>query len=273
PGPPRHSADGRVLGVCGYRLGGDPLPAVTDAQSWVLDGSGQRLATLPGCLYDVAADGESALVADPAEGRRAGPVPPGRELLRRPPTGESDQLTRGLRLWRRDGSFRPVLGFDDVVEVFRTVQPGVDPRGLVVVSAVLGPDGRQALVRIVDALADVNPRTGREAEVLALVDVERGRAEPAPEHLPGFFAFLPTGGWAMTGGAGTATYLPPDRPPQLLRSGIAGDGVYAIEPSPDGAWLLLAGATWRFVRADDPSVQVSYPAPGRLASWVPEPGR
>jgi hypothetical protein len=49
--------------------------------------------------------------------------------------------------------------------------------------------------------------------------------------------------------------------------------VYAIEPSPDGAWLLLAGATWRFIRADDPSVQVSYPAPGRLASWVPEPGR
>jgi hypothetical protein len=271
PGPPRHAADGSVLGVCGYRLGGDPLPAVTEARSWVLDGSGKRLATLPGCLYDVAADGGSALVADPAEGRRAGPVP-GRELTRRPPTGESDQLTRGLRLWRRDGSFRPVLAFDEVVRVFRTVQPEVDPRGLVVVTAVLGPDGRQALVRIADALADVDPRTGREAEVLALVDVDRGRAEPAPEHLPGFFAFLPTGGWAMTGGAGTATYLPPGRPPQLLRSGIGGDGVYAIEPSPDGAWLLLAGATWRFIRADDPSVQVSYPAPGRLASWVPEPG-
>ena len=39
------------------------------------------------------------------------------------------------------------------------------------------------------------------------------------------------------------------------------------------AWLLLAGATWRFIRADDPSVQVSYPAPGLLASWVPEAGR
>ncbi|HSO56368.1 MAG TPA: FtsX-like permease family protein, partial [Actinomycetes bacterium] len=271
PGAPRHAADGSVLGVCGYKLGGDPFPAVTAARSWVLDGSGQRLATLPGCLYDVAADGGSALVADPAEGRRAGPVP-GREFLRRSPVGGSDQLTRGLRLWRRDGSFRPVLGFDDVVRVFRTVQPGVDPRGLVVVTAVLGPDGRQALVRIVDALADVDPRTGREVEVLAVVDLERGRAEPAPEHLPGFFAFLPTGGWALTGGAGTATYLPPDRPPQLLRSGIAGDGVYAIEPSPDGAWLLLAGATWRFIRADDPSVQVSYPAPGRLASWVPGAG-
>ena len=83
PGPPRHSADGSVLGVCGYRLGGDPFPAVTEATSWVLDGSGTRLATLPGCLYDVAADGGSALVADPAEGRRAGPVP-GREFLRRP---------------------------------------------------------------------------------------------------------------------------------------------------------------------------------------------
>ena len=272
PGPPRHAADGSVLGVCGYRLGGDPFPAVSEARSWVLDGSGQRLATLPGCLYDVAADGGSALVADPAEGRRAGPVPGG-DFVRRAPVGRSDQLTRGLRLWRRDGSFRPVLGFADVVRVFRTVQPGVDPRGLVIVTAVLGPDGRQALVRIVDALADVDPRTGREVEVLAVVDLERGRAEPAPEHLPGFFAFLPTGGWALTGGAGTATYLPRDRPPQLLRSGIAGDGVNAIEPSPDGAWLLLAGATWRFIRADDPSVQVSYPAPGRLASWVPEPGR
>jgi hypothetical protein len=271
PGPPRHSADGSVLGVCGYRLGGDPFPAITEATSWVLDGSGTRLATLPGCLYDVAADGGSALVADPAEGRRAGPVP-AREFLRRPPVGESDQLTRGLRLWRRDGGFRPVLGFADVVRIFRTVQPGVDPRGLVVVTAVLGPDGRQALVRIVDALADSDPRTGREVEVLALVDLERGRAEPIPEHLPGFFAFLPTGGWAWTGGAGTATYLPPDRPPQLLRAGIDGDGVYAIQPSPDGAWLLLAGATWRFVRADDPSVQVSYPAPGRLAGWAPAAG-
>ena len=271
PGPPRHSADGSVLGVCGYRLGGDPFPAVTEATSWVLDGSGTRLATLPGCLYDVAADGGSALVADPAEGRRAGPVP-GREFLRRPPVGESDQLTRGLRLWRRDGGFRPVLGFADVVRIFRTVQPGVDPRGLVVVTAVFGPDGRQALVRIVDALADTDPRTGREVEVLAVVDLERGQAEPIPEHLPGFFAFLPTGGWAWTGGAGTATYLPPDRPPQLLRAGIGGDGVYAIQPSPDGAWLLLAGATWRFVRADDPSVQVSYPAPGRLAGWAPAAG-
>jgi hypothetical protein len=261
-----------VLGVCGYRLGGDPFPAVTEAASWVLDGSGARLATLPGCLYDVAADGGSALVADPAEGRRAGPMP-GRDFLRRPPVGESDQLTRGLRLWRRDGGFRPVLGFADVVRVFRTVQPGVDPRGLVIVTAVLGPDGRQALVRIVDALADVDPWTGPEVEVLALVDLATGRAEPVPEHLPGWFAFLPTGGLAWTGAA-TATYLPPDRPPQLLRSGIATDSMYAITPSPDGAWLLLAGGTtWRFVRADDPSAQVSYPAPGRLAAWAPEPGR
>jgi hypothetical protein len=45
--------------------------------------------------------------------------------------------------------------------------------------------------------------------------------------------------------------------------------VYAVVPSPDGAWLLLAGATRRFIRADDPSVQVSYPAPGRLATWAP----
>jgi hypothetical protein len=271
PGPPVPSADGSVLGVCGFRLGGGPYPAVTDAAGWVLDGSGRRLATLPGCLYDVAADGGSALVADPAQGRLAGPVPAG-PFQRRPPRGGSDQLTRGLRLWRRDGGFRPVLGFAEVVRVFRTVRPGVEPRGLVVVSAELGPDGRQALVRIADALADVEPRTGPELEVLALVDLERGGVEPIPEHLPGIFAFLPTGGLAWAGGAGTATYLPRDRPPQLLRSGIGGDGVYAIEPSPDGSWLLLAGATWRFVRADDPSVQVSYPAPGRLASWVPEAG-
>jgi hypothetical protein len=272
PMPPRHSADGKVLGACGYRLGGGPLTAVTEASSWVLDGSGAELATLPGCLYDVAADGGSALVADPAQGRLAGPVPGG-QFLRRPPMGRSDQLTRGLRLWRRDGGFRPVLGFDDVVRLFRTVQPGADPRGLVIVTAVLGPDGRQAVVRIADALADVDPRTGPEVEMLALVDLESGRAEPIPEHLPAWFSFLPTGGLAWTGGAGTATYLPTDRPPQLLRAGIANDGVYAAVPSPDGAWLLLAGATWRFVRADDPSVQVSYPAPGRVATWFPEPGR
>jgi hypothetical protein len=271
-GPPRHSADGSVLGVCGYRLGGAPDPGVTAATSWVLDGAGERLATLPGCLYDVAADGGSVLVADPAEGRRAGPVP-GSERLRRPPVGPSDQLTRGLRLWRRDGSFRPVLGFDEVVRVFRTVQPGADPRGLVVVTAVLGPDGRQAAVRIIDALADGHPRTSPEAEVLAVVDLASGRAELIPEHLPGLFTFLPTGGRAWTGGAGTATYLPRGRPPQLLRSGIGNDAIYALVPSPDGAWLLLAGgATWRFIRADDPSVQVSYPAPGRLAAWVPAAG-
>jgi hypothetical protein len=270
-GPPRHSADGRVLGVCGYRLGGAPVPAVTAATSWVLDGSGKRLATLPGCLYDVAADGGSALVADPAEGRRAGPVP-GRALVRQPPVGPSDQLTRGLRLWRRDGRLRPVLGFDEVVRVFRTVQPGADPRGLVIVTAVLGPDGRQAVVRIVDVLAEGQPRTSPEAEVLAVVDLASGQAEPIPEHLPGLFAFLPTGGRAWTGAAGTATYLPRDRPPQLLRSGLANDAIYALEPSPDGAWLLLAGATWRFIRADDPSVQVTYPAPGRLAGWVPAAG-
>jgi hypothetical protein len=271
-GPPRHSADGSVLGVCGYRVGGEPVPGVTATTSWVLDGAGERLATLPGCLYDVAADGGSALVADPAEGRRAGPVP-GQELFQRPPVGPSDQLTRGLRLWRRDGDFRPVLGFDEVVRVFRTVQPGVDPRGLVIVTAVLGPDGRQAAVRIIDALAAGQRRTSPEAEVLATVDLARGRAEPIPEHLPGLFTFLPTGGRAWTGGAGTATYLPNDRPPQLLRSGIGNDAIYALEPSPDGAWLLLAGAaTWRFIRADDPSVQVSYPAPGRLAAWVPAGG-
>ncbi|HTF60356.1 MAG TPA: hypothetical protein VK713_10665 [Actinomycetes bacterium] len=68
PMAPRHSADGKVLGVCGYRLGGDPLPAVTEATSWVLDGWGAKLASLPGCLYDVAADGGSALVADPPRG-------------------------------------------------------------------------------------------------------------------------------------------------------------------------------------------------------------
>jgi hypothetical protein len=271
-GPPRHSADGSVLGVCGYRLGGEPVPAVRTATSWILDGAGERLATLPGCLYDVAADGGSALVADPAEGRRAGPVP-ARELVRQPSVGPSDQLTRGLRLWRRDGSFRPVLGFDEVVRVFRTVQPEADPRGLVIVTAVLGPDGRQAVVRILDALADGQRRTSPEAEVLAVVDLARGRAELVPEHLPGRFTFLPTGGHAWTGGAGTVTYLAQDRPPQLLRSGIGNDAVYALVPSPDGAWLLLAGrTTWRFIRADDPSVQVSYPAPGQLAAWVPAAG-
>jgi hypothetical protein len=269
PGPPRHSADGGVLGACGYRLEARPYGAVAAARSWVLDGSGRRLATLPGCLYDLSADGGRALVGDPAEGRRAGPVPTA-ERRAGMPMGGSSQLTRGLRLWRRaDGSFRQVLGFAEVTRAFRTVQPGVDPRGLVIVTALLGPDGRQALVRIVDVLADVDPRTGRETELLAVVDLERGRALPIPEHLPGWFAFLPTGGHVYTGGSGTLTYVPRDRPPQLLRSGIAADGVYAVVPSPDGAWVLLAGPTWRFIRADDPSVQVSYAAPGRLAAWTP----
>jgi hypothetical protein len=268
PGPPRHSADGAVLGACGYRLEGRPYGGVAAARSWVLDGSGERLATLPGCLYDLSADGGQALVGDPAEGRRAGPVPTA-ERRAGLPMGGSSQLTRGLRLWRRaDGSFRQVLGFAEVTRAFRTVQPGVDPRGLVVVTAVLAPDGRQALVRIVDVLADVDPRTGRETELLALVDLERGRAGPIPEHLPGWFAFLPTGGHVYTGGSGMLTYVPRDRPPQLLRSGVATEGVYAIVPSPDGAWVLLAGPSWRFIRADDPSVQVSYPAPGRLAAWT-----
>jgi hypothetical protein len=272
-GPPRHAADGSVVGVCGFRVGGSPFPTVTAARSFLLDGSGRRLATLPGCLYDVAADGGSALVADPAQGRLAGPAPLS-QFLRGPPVGESDQLTRGLRLWRRGGGFRPALSFAEVVRVFRTVRPGADPRGLVIVTAVLGPDGRQALVRIADVRAGAGSRTGPEAELVALVDLARGRAEPLPEHLPGLFAFLPTGGLVWTGGAGTATYLPRGRPPQLLRSGVNNDGVYAIVPSPDGAWLLLAGGTtWRFVRADDPSTQVSYPAPGRLATWAPEPGR
>jgi hypothetical protein len=274
PGPPRHAADGSVVGVCGYRLGGGgrSLPAVTAATSWILDGSGKRLATLPGCLYDLSADGRSALVADPAEGRRAGPVP---EVTyqSQPPVGRSDQLTRGLRLWRRGGGFRPVLGFDQVVRAFRTIQPRADPDGLVIVEAQLGPGGHQAMVRILDAKADLNARTGPEATLLAEVDLDRGRVEPLPEHLPGYVAFLPTGGLVWTGGAGTATYLPTHRPPQLLRSGLANDGVYAVVPSPDGAWVLLAGATWRLIRTDDPSVQVSYPAPGRLASFIPEAGR
>jgi ABC-type lipoprotein export system ATPase subunit len=66
-GPPRHSADGNLLGVCGFRVGGTPFPSVTAARSWVLDGSGRRLATLPGCLYDVAglgAAGRQALRRD-----------------------------------------------------------------------------------------------------------------------------------------------------------------------------------------------------------------
>src|SRR4029453_17502825 len=225
-GPPRHSADGNLLGVCGFRVGGPPFPSVTTARSWVLDRSGRRLATLPGCLYDVAADGGSALVADPAQGRLAGPVPFG-QLRRGPPVGGSDQLTRGLRLWRRHGGFRPVLGFAEVVRVFRTVQPGVDPHGLVIVTAVLGPDGRQALVRIVDAQAEAGSRTGPRGAWGG------ARPERLPEHLPCWFTFLPTGGLAWTGGAGTATYLPRGRPPRLLRSGLGKDGGECRRPRPE----------------------------------------
>jgi len=271
PTLPRHSADGAVVGACGYRLAGQAFGGVEDARSWILDGSGAELAALPGCLYDVADDGSTALVADPAQGRVAGPVPAA-NYQRSPPVRGSDQLTRGLRLWRRSGGFRPVLSFAEATTAFQAVQPEVDPRGLVVVTASLGPDLRQALVRIVDVLADQDPRTGRESEVLAVVDLASGRAQPIPQHLPGLAAWLPTGGYAYTGGPGLATYVARERPPALLAATLAQEGTYVVAASPDGAWLLLGGSTWRFVRVDDPAVQVSYPAPGRFAGWVAAEG-
>jgi hypothetical protein len=267
PTLPRHAADGGVVGACGYRLAGQAPGGVEEARSWLFDGAGRELATVPGCLYDLADDGSAALVADPAQGRLAGPVPDA-EHQGFPPVRGSDQLTRGLRLWRRGGGFRPVLSFAEITRAFRAVQPAADQRGLVVVTASLGPDPRKALVRIVDALADEDPRTGRETEVLALVDLASGRAEPIPQHLPGLAAWLPTGGYAYTGGAGLATYVARERPPALLAATIAQEGTYVVASSPDGAWLLLGGSTWRFVRVDDPAVQVTYPAPGRFAGWA-----
>jgi len=272
PTLPRHTSDGAVVGACGYRLAGRQGSAgVKVARSWILDHAGAGLATLPGCLYDLADDGSVALVTDPAQGRVAGPVPDA-EYQGSPLVGGSDQLTRGLRLWRRAGGFRPVLSFAEVTRAFRAVQPEVDPRGLVVVTASLGPDRRRALVRIVDALAGDKPRTGREAEVLALVDLASGRAEPIPQHLPGLEAWLPTGGYVYTGGAGLATYVARERPPALLTATVAQEGTYVVAASPDGAWLLLGGSVWRFVRVDDPAVQVTYPAPGRFAGWAPALG-
>jgi len=269
PTLPRHSSDGAVVGACGYRLAGQGFAGVKVARSWILDRSGGELATLPGCLYDLADDGSSALVTDPAQGRLAGPVPDA-EYQGSPLVGGSDQLTRGLRLWRRGGGFRPVLSFAEVTRAFRAVQPEVDPRGLVVVTASLGPDRRRALVRIVDALTGERPRTGKEAGVLALVDLASGRAEPIPQHLPGLAAWLPTGGYVHTGGAGLATYVARERPPALLAATLAQEGTAVMAASPDGGWLLLAGSVWRFVRVDDPAVQVTYPAPGRFAGWAAE---
>jgi hypothetical protein len=266
PTLPRHSADGAVVGACGYRLAGAGFAGVKVARSWILGRDGDELTTLPGCLYDLAQDGSAALAADPAQGRLAGPVP---DIEYQDFTlGGSDQLTRGLRLWRRGGGFRPVLSFREVTRAFRAVQPDADPRGLVVVTAVLGPDGRRALVRIVDAFGGEHPRTGREAEVLALVDLASGRAEPIPQHLPELAAWLPTGGYAYTVAAGLATYVARRRPPALLAATAAQEATYVVAASPDGAWLLLGGSVWRFVRVDDPAVQVSYPAPGRFAGWV-----
>jgi hypothetical protein len=266
PTLPRHSADGAVVGACGYRLAGQGFAGVKVARSWVFDRDGEELASFPGCLYDLADDGSAALVTDPAQGRLAGPVPD-REY-QDATLGGSDQLTRGLRLWRRGGGFRPVLSFKEVTRAFRAVQPEVDPRGLVVVTAALGPDGRRALVRIVDALAGDSPRTGREAELLALVDLASGRAEPIPQHLPDLAAWLPTGGYAYTGAPGLATYVARRRPPALLASTVTQEATYVAAASPDGAWLLLGGSVWRFVRVDDPAVQVTYPAPGRFAGWA-----
>jgi hypothetical protein len=267
--PPRHSADGAVVGACGYRLRSGTSGGIAVVRSWIVDGSGRPMATLPGCLYDLAGDGSAALVADPAEGREAGPVPDatfenGTTLV------GSDQLTRGLRLWRRSGGFRPVLGFAEVTRVFRTVQPGVDPRGLVIVAAWLGPDRRRALVEIADVLTAPDRRgTGRERQALAEVDLDTGRAALVPEHLPFFAGWLPTGGYLYRGIAGLVTHVAKGRAPALLAAVRPGDGVYTVATSPDGAWLLLAGPTWRFIRTDDPSVQVAYRAPGRFAGWSP----
>ena len=74
---PRHAADGSVLGVCGYRLGGERLPAVAaDGFAWSSDGDSVAVSSPAGILvvkqtdvvYTTASPVTGTVVAWPSEG-------------------------------------------------------------------------------------------------------------------------------------------------------------------------------------------------------------
>lgn len=273
-GPWYRSRDASTVATCGFKQkrGSSTIDQV---RTWIVDGDGRQLATLPGCVYDVAADGSAALVSEPAAAAAGGAVREVKGSFAFQGTQRgSDVVTRGLRLWRRSGGFRPVLSRSEVLRAFRQVQPEVDPRSLAVTGAALSPDGAQAFVLVQDLLKTLTDRPP-ESVALLLVDLRTRRAQVLPARFPGTGIWAPTGGYVSFGPSDTVLFNPPggSAPTLLYVFGTAGGPVTDVSVSPDGSWLLLTGERWTFVRLDDPAVRVSYRAPGRFAGWATGAGR
>jgi hypothetical protein len=254
----RQSADGKVVAVCTGKRHGEA--GVDRPVTAIVERDGHRLASFPGCLLDLARDGRAALVPDRPVGNHQGPV-------------------RGVRLWLRSGSYRPVLSPSAAVEAAGLVDPTAKPGNVEVDGAWLAPDARRALVRV--AVAGERPPVGgwRSGPALVLVDLATRRWELVPSESPtstgavvwapnGAFAHaLPPDSWDPSGANLLVTYAPPAGTPTLLEVSDRTDSRMAF--SPDGAWLLLyGGGKWVFIRADDPSLRVAYVAPGEFAGWL-----
>ena len=258
----RQSADGAVVAVCTGKRRGET--EVDSPVTSIAERDGRQLASFPGCLLDLARDGRAALVPeDPAgaSGTHQGPV-------------------RGVRLWRRSGSYRPVLSPAAAVEAASLVDPTAKSGNVVVDGAWLAPDARRALVRV--AVADPPPPVGgwRSGPALVLVDLASRHWELVPSEAPtstgpvlwapnGAFAHaLPPDSWDPSGANLLVTYAPPVGTPTLLEVSHRTDSRMVF--SPDGAWLLLhGGGQWMFIRVEDPSLRVTYVAPGEFAGWLP----
>jgi hypothetical protein len=261
----RQSADGAVVAVCTGKRHGET--DVDHPVTSILERDGHQLASFAGCLLDLARDGRAALVPEDPDGASAnhqGPV-------------------KGVRLWRRSGSYRPVLPHSAAVEAAGLVDATARPGNVVVDGAWLAPDARRALVRV--SVAGERPPVGgwRSGPALVLVDLASRRWELVPSEAPtstgpvvwapnGAFAHaLPPDSWDPSGANLLVTYAPPVGTPTLLEVNHRTDSRMVF--SPDGAWLLLhGGGQWVFIRVDDPSLRVSYVAPGQFAGWLPGQG-
>jgi hypothetical protein len=271
----RQSADGAVVAVCAEKRRGDT--GVASPVTSILGRDGHQLASFPGCLLDLARDGRAALVPEQAAGRHRGQA-------------------QGVRLWLRSGRYRPVLSHAAAVEAAGLVDATAEPGNVVVDGAWLAPDARRALVRV--AAASPRPPVGgwRSGPALVLVDLATKHWELVPSEAPssgparrppnaavptagpvvwapnGAFAHaLPPDSWDPSGANLLVTYAPPVGTPTLLEVSHRTDSRMVF--SPDGAWLLLyGGGQWVFIRVDDPSLRVSYVAPGQFAGWLPGQG-